>query len=400
MALVLFLFFAWGFATVLIDTLVPRFKSLFALNYAEVMLTQFSFFIGYFLFSLPSAWVLARLGYIRSSVLGLAVMALGCLLFVPAAVLAAFPAFLTALFVMAGGITLLQVAANPFITLLGPESSSSSRLTLAQGFNALGTAIGPWFGAVTILRGAVSASGVAAPRSLQTPFVAIALFLAVLAGLFWLARGWPAPSVVPQAATIGGMRRLFHRRRLMLGVAAIFTYVGAEVTIGSILINYLMQPSVLGVSAMRAGEMVSLYWGGAMVGRFLGAYALRHGRPGWILAAMAAGAAGLILISVCSQGPLAAGALLAVGLCNSIMFPTIFALASEGLGTETPNGSGLLCMAIVGGAVVPLIFGLIADHWGIAAGLLIAVFCYCWIMFFGFFAASRKPGLSPVPNPS
>ena len=224
----------------------------------------------------------------------------------------------------------------------------------------------------------------------------IALFLAVLAWLFWLVRKWPAPSVIPQAASLGGMKRLLHRPRLMLGVAAIFTYVGAEVTIGSILINYLMLPSVLGISAMRAGQMVSLYWGGAMIGRFLGAYMLGWTRPGWILSGTALGAAGLVLLSVFSSGVIAGSALIGVGLCNSIMFPTIFAQATEGLGAETPNGSGLLCMAIVGGALVPPIFGLLADHVGIAQGLLVTVLCYCWILFYGFVAA-RAP--SPLVQP-
>lgn len=395
-ALVLFLFFAWGFATVLIDALVPKLKAIFALNYAEAMLTQFSFFIGYFLFSLPSAWILTRLGYIRSSVVGLAVMAFGCLLFVPAAALATFSAFLFALFVMAAGITLLQVAANPFITLLGPESSASSRLTLAQAFNSLGTTVGPWFGAATILRGGVASSPDTAvvTRSLLMPFVTIAFCLAFLAWMFWLAKGRPAPAVVPQAATLGGMKRLLHRRQLMLGVVAIFTYVGAEVSIGSILISFLMQPGVLGISAIGAGQMVSLYWGGAMAGRFFGAYLLRRGQPGWILAGAAVGAALLVTMSASSSGAAAGSALVAVGLFNSIMFPTIFALATQGLGAETPNGSGLLCMAIVGGAVVPPIFGLFADRWGIPAALLLTVFCYCWIIFYGVFAVRQGHRLS------
>lgn len=398
LALVLFLFFAWGLATVLVDTLVPKLKGIFSLNYAEAMLTQFSFFLGYFLFSLPSAWILARFGYIRSSVIGLGVMAVGCLLFVPAAVLVAFPAFLFALFVMAAGITLLQVTANPFITLLGPESSSSSRLTLAQAFNSLGTTVGPWFGVATILRGGLAASAdtVTTTRWLLAPFVIIAMFLGVLASLFWLVKDRPAPRVIPKSATLSGMKRLLHRRRLILGVAAIFTYVGAEVTLGSIMINYLMEPSVFGISAARAGQMVSIYWGGAMVGRFCGAFVLRRGKPGWILAGASAGAAVLVVVSVMSTGPFAGGALIAVGLCNSIMFPTIFSLATQGLGAETPNGSGLLCMAIVGGALVPPIFGLLADRWGIQAGLLLTVFCYCWVTFFGAFAA-RAP--SPVIEP-
>ena len=385
--LVIFLFFAWGFTTVLVDILVPKFKSLFSLNYAEVMLTQFSFFLGYFLFSLPAAWLLARLGYIRSAVLGLSVMAGGCLLFVPAAALALYPAFLVALFVMAAGITLLQVTANPLITLLGTEETSASRLTLAQAFNSLGTAVGPWFGAATILHGQ-AAQGSAA--SLQIPFVLIAIILILVASVFWLARQGPAPAAVPQPATASGMKRLVRRSRLMLGVGAIFTYVGAEVTIGATLASYLMQPSVLGLPAQRAGQMVSLYWGAAMLGRFAGAYVLKRVNPGLVLACCALGAIALVLSSAVSPGLVAAMTLLAVGLCNSIMFPTIFALASEGLGVETPNGSGLLCMAIVGGAIVPLLFGLVADRAGIGVGLAVPALCYLWVLFFGVFAARQR----------
>lgn len=399
-ALVVFLFFAWGFATVLIDTLMPRLKGLFALTYAQAMLTQFSFFIGYFLFSLPSAWILARLGYIRSCVLGLGIMALGCLLFVPAAWLVAFPAFLIALFVMAAGITLLQVTANPFITLLGPQETSSSRLTLAQAFNSLGTTLGPWLGAVTILRGGVgpSAHGPQAAGQLLLPFAIITLFLAVLALLFWFARNRPTPMMVPEAATMIGMKRLLGHRRLVLGVIAIFTYVGAEVTIGSIMVSYLMQPSVLGVSAMRAGQLVSLYWGGAMIGRFVGAYVLSLTKPGYVLAGTAAAAAALVIISISSTGLVAGIGLIAVGLCNSIMFPTIFAQGTEGLGSQTPDGSGLLCMAIVGGALVPPTFGLVADHFGIGRGLLITVLCYGWVLLYGLYAASHRAGLALSPT--
>ena len=380
--LVIFLFFAWGFTTVLVDILVPRFKGLFSLSYAQVMLTQFSFFLGYFLFSLPAAWVLARLGYIRSAILGLAVMAGGCLLFVPAAALSLYPAFLVALFVMAAGITLLQVTANPLITLLGTEETSASRLTLAQAFNSLGTAIGPWFGAATILRGQGG--------RLQIPFLLIAFILVLVAFAFWLVRREPAPAAIPQAATAAGMKRLLHRPRLILGVGAIFAYVGAEVTIGATLANYLMQPSVLGLPVERAGQMVSLYWGAAMLGRFGGAYVLKRLNPGWVLAGCALGAIALVLSSALSIGLIAAVALLAVGLCNSIMFPTIFALASEGLGTETPNGSGFLCMAIVGGALVPLVFGLAADRAGLGAALAVPALCYLWVLYFGAFAARRS----------
>ena len=389
-ALVVFLFFAWGFATVLIDTLVPKLKGIFSLTYVEVMLTQFSFFLGYFIFSIPSGFILARIGYIRGAVLGLAVMAIGCLLFVPAAALGLFPAFLIALFVMSAGITLLQVVANPFIAELGPESSSHSRLTLAQAFNSLGTTIGPWVGAILILSGGVTIAPHLAPaalaaarraeaHSVQLPFVLIAATLIVLAVVFWTMRRAAAPAVSAQTARLSDLWSLRTRPRLMLGTLAIFVYVGAEVSIGSVMTNYLMQPSVLALAAERAGKLVSLYWGGAMVGRFIGAYVLRRLEPGYVLAACAIGAASLATLSSFTTGSLAAYSLIAVGLFNSIMFPTIFTLALEGLGEETPNGSALLCMAIVGGAIVPELTGAVADARGLAFALLVPAVCYLWI---------------------
>jgi FHS family L-fucose permease-like MFS transporter len=397
--LVVFLFFAWGFATVLIDTLIPKLKGIYALSYTEVMLTQFSFFLGYFIFSIPSGFILARIGYIRGAVLGLAVMACGCLLFVPAAALGVFPAFLIALFVMAAGITLLQVVANPFVAELGPESTSHSRLTLAQAFNSLGTTIGPWVGAILILRGGVtiaaqhlSPAALAAARraeaqAVQLPFVAIAVVLIALAAVFWIMRKAPSPPVNAQTARLTDLWSLRNRPRLMLGTIAIFVYVGAEVSIGSVMTNYLMQSSVLGLVAERAGKLVSLYWGGAMVGRFIGSYVLQKLPPGYVLAACAIGAASLAAISSFSTGEVAAYTLIAVGLFNSIMFPTIFTLALERLGDETPNGSALLVMAIVGGAIVPVITGAVADARGLAFALLIPAACYLWIAVYGALAA-------------
>jgi len=407
--LVVFLFFTWGFATVLIDSLVPKLKGVFSLSYTEVMLTQFSFFVGYFVFSIPAGFVLSRIGYIRGAVLGLLVMASGCILFSPAASLGAFPAFLFALFVMAAGITMLQVVANPFIAELGAESSSHSRLTLAQAFNSLGTTIGPWVGAILILRGGVNVNSshlssgalatarIAQAHAVQLPFFLIAVALVVLAVCFWAMRRSAAPPVSAQMATLNALWALRNKPRLLVGAVAIFVYVGAEVSIGSMMTNYLMQPAVLDVVAERAGELVSLYWGGAMIGRFLGAFVLRRANPGLVLARCAAGAAALAALSSLSSGATAAWSLIAIGLCNSIMFPTIFALASEDLGAEKPNGSALLCMAIVGGAIVPVITGAVADATSLAVALAVPAICYVCIAIYGTFSA-RGFGIASQPT--
>jgi len=396
------LFFAWGLATVLIDSLVPKLKALFQLNYAEVMLTQFCFFLAYLLMSLPAGALLARVGYVRSILVGLTVMAGGCLLFTPAAKAGTYAGFLLALFVMASGITLLQVAANPLVALLGSEQTSHSRLNLAQAFNALGTFVGPLLGSWLILR-----HGLAAPADLAglTPealatyrktqahdvqglFWGIAAGLAVLVLLFWRFRFFRAEVERRQA---GGtpVLELLRRPRLALGILSIFLYVGAEVSIGSVLTNYLMLPAVLGLGAASAGNCVSLYWGGAMVGRFIGSAVLRRAAPGLVLACCAAGAALLACTSALGTGLFAAAAILAVGLCNSIMFPTIFSLAIEGLGEDTPRGSSMLCVAIVGGAVVPVLTGHVADQAGLAWALLVPALCYLGIAGYGLLARYR-----------
>lgn len=397
--LVVLLFFAWGFATVLLDSLVPKLKGVFSLSYMEVMLVQFSFFIGYFFFSIPAGFILSRIGYIRSAILGLAVMICGCLLFSPAAASGVFAAFLFALFVMAAGITVLQVVANPFIAELGPVETSHSRLTLAQAFNSLATAIGPYVGAILILRGGVSinaahlspqaltAARIAQAHAVQFPFLMIALGLAVVAILFWFMRRSATPPVSAQMASFTAVWVLRNRPRLILGALAIFLYVGAEVSIGSMMTNYLMQPSVLGFTPERAGKLVSFYWGGAMVGRFIGAFVLQRVRPGPVLAIHAVCACALVIFSSLAVGPVAAWSLIAVGLFNSIMFPTIFTLASENMGEETPNASALLVMAIVGGAIMPEITGAVADHASLAAALAVPAVCYIWILIYGILAA-------------
>jgi len=289
--------------------------------------------------------------------------------------------------------------------LLGPERSSHSRLTLAQAFNSLGTTIGPWVGAITILSSGVtintnglSGAALAALRRhdasvVEGPFVVIAAALIVIAVVFWVMRKSTAPRVIPDVAKIGDMARLLVRPRVAMGVVAIFVYVGAEVYIGSIMANYLMQPSVLGVIPVTAGKMVSLYWGGAMIGRFIGSYILARVRPGIVLAVCASVACTLAVVSSQTTGPVAAYTLLAVGLFNSVMFPTIFALGTEQLGPETPNGSGLLIMAIVGGAVVPELTARLADHVGLATALFVPAACYLWILLYGVLTA-RGIGLT------
>jgi MFS transporter, FHS family, L-fucose permease len=392
-AQVVALFFVWGFATVLVDTLVPKLKASFSLTYAEVMLTQFSFFIAYLVVSIPAGFLIARIGYLHGIVTGLVLMAAGCVLFVPAAGFGTFAGFLLALFVMAGGITILQVAANPLIAILGTRETSHSRLTLAQAFNSLGTTIGPFVGAAFILSMSappavdagsdlMAAYHQAEARSVATPFLGIACLLLVLAISFWRSRG--AAASFPDKPEIARPALAPLRKpRLAFGVVSIFLYVGAEVSIGSVLINYLMQPNVLAAAPQTAGQLISFYWGGAMVGRFIGSGVLRRVPAGSVLAGCALGAAVLASLSASSVGLVAAVAVLAVGLCNSIMFPTIFALAIEDLGDETPQGAGLLCVAIVGGAIVPVLTGVAADDFGLARALLVPAICYLLIAAYG-----------------
>ncbi|MDR3505024.1 MAG: sugar MFS transporter [Acidocella sp.] len=417
--LVILLFFAWGFVTVLNDPLIAKLKGLFSLNYAEAMLTQFAFFLGYFIFSAPAGAILGRIGYVRSLVLGLVIMAAGCLMFAPAARHAVYPGFLLALFCVASGITILQVAANPYIAVLGSRETSHSRLTLAQAFNSLGTFTGPFIGALFLLQNGVAAPASTDPAQLaaariheaelvQRPFLVIAGVLLALALLFWLLRRVPGP--VASSSSPNPFRRvLLARPRLILGVLSIFVYVGAEVSIGSGLTNYLMLPSVLGPhtgaigtalagllhkagglnAAQVAGTMVSIYWGLAMLGRFGGSFVLSRFTPGKVLCAAALTATALVLCSAANTGLVAAAAVLAVGLANSIMFPTIFTLALEGLGEETANGSALLCMAIVGGAIIPVIYGATADALGLGHALIVPACCYLVIAAYGLLTARR-----------
>jgi FHS family L-fucose permease-like MFS transporter len=365
------------------------------------MLTQFCFFGAYFVVSLPASRLVSRLGYFESVTLGLGIMAAGCMSFTPAAQQGSYPAFLAALFILAAGVTIVQVAVNPLATLVGDPKTAHSRLTLAQAFNSLATTVGPLFGAAFILSGALvtpnpetlSASALAALRqseghAIQFPFMMIGAALCLLAVVCWVCRHW-VPKIRHAKAT-GSFRGLMAHSRLTFGAAAIFLYVGAEVSIGSAMVSYLIQKSVLGLTPKTAGSLVAVYWGLAMVGRFFGAGLLNRFKPGLMLCIFAIGAASLAALSSISFGYAAAAALLAVGLFNSIMFPTIFSLAVEGLADQVPQASGLLCLSIVGGAIVPVATGAVADASSLSVALWVPVLCYIGIASYGLFSYRKK----------
>ena len=406
--LVIALFFAWGFATVLVDTLAPKLRGLFELSFLETALTQFAFFAAYFFFSLPAAALLSRIGYVKSVIVGLVVAAAGCLMFAPAAQSGLYPLFLLALFILASGITVLQVSANPLITLLGRPETAHSRLTFAQFFNSFATYLGPLVGSALILDSTVqrpaagaSAAEVAAFRQaeaggVQLVYVAIAVGLITLAVLFWVLRKRAVLPRAERAPGLGETLGLLRNPRLAFAVLSIFLYVGAEVSIGTFLTDYLSQPNVLGLGQAEAGRLVSYYWGGAMVGRFVGGFVLARLQPGLVLSAFALGAAALAALSALAEGSVAGYAVLAIGLFNSIMFPTIFALGIEGQEDRTPQASGLICMAIVGGALLPPLTGWVADQTTLATALFVPALCYLWIAYYGW-SARRRSG--PIVTP-
>lgn len=393
------LFFIFGGITSLNDILIPKLKGLFTLSYFEAMLVQSAFFAAYFVVSLPAAAVVQRIGYMRTASVGLLVMMAGCLLFIPASLTGSFAPFLAALFVLAAGVTTVQVVANPLISLLGPPATAHSRLTFAQAFNSLGTTLFPWAGATLILGSIatigpnatpaqVSAHHAAETRVIWETYLGLAVALAGIAAMVWWRRN-RLPHV-PAATPILGAFTLLGQRRFAMGALGIFLYVGAEVAIGSLIVNYLMQADVLALPEENAGHLVAFYWGGALVGRFLGAGLLRVIRPGLVLAGAATLAISLLLVSAAAEGTLSGYALLAVGLANSIMFPTIFTLASEDLGTRQAEGSGLICMAIVGGAIIPPLTGLFADATDLRTSLLLPAACYLYIGAFGFWAVTAR----------
>jgi FHS family L-fucose permease-like MFS transporter len=397
-AFVFALFFIFGGITSLNDVIIPKLKDLFTLSYFQALLVQSAFFGAYFLVSIPGAAIVRRFGYMRAAAIGLAAMTLGCLLFIPASSSARFSVFLLALFVLASGVTIVQVVANPLISLLGPPRTAHSRLTFAQAFNSLGTTIFPYVGSVIILGGLASVDvktltgpALAAYRQAETQtvvhtYLGLAAALLLVAAVVWSRRHRLQEEREPAAGAWRAFT-LLKRPRFGAGALCIFLYVGAEVAIGSLIVNYLMQASVMGLAEQGAGKHVPLYWGGALVGRFIGAAALRVIAPGKVLAAVAAGAIALITISANTSGAVAGYALLAIGLMNAVMFPTIFTLASEGLGRRAAEGSGVICVAIVGGAVIPPLTGHLADVSGsLAFALLAPALCYAVIGGYGFYA--------------
>jgi len=394
-------FFILGGVTNINDVLIPKLKNLYQLSHFEANLVQFAFFMSYALFSIPAGMLVARIGYVRGFVAGFLVVAAGALLFLPAANSGIYASFLAALFVIGGGITLLQVGMNPVTIALGPKETSHSRLTFAQLFNSIGVFLMVYGGAElmlgkesgvdpsTLSGAALQAHRVTESAVIGHAYMWLAAAMAAIAGLFWF---WRSALDKAEAVDVkvGGTLALFlNNARVRFGALCIFTYVGAEVAIGSNLIAYLTDDGVMGITAVEAGRMLALYWGGAMVGRFFGGFVLRMFKPGLVLTAFAATAIALILLSGMSSGAIAGWSLVLVGFFNSLMFPTIFSLGTEGLTDDAPRASGIMCTAIVGGALVPPLFGLVADGAGLKLALVVPIICYAIIATFGLWAAKR-----------
>jgi len=394
------LFFAWGFITAMIDPLIPSVRAIFNLSYTQSMLTQFAFFMSYGIVSLPGAALVARAGYGRSILIALIAMIVGCLFMPFATYVQRYELVLVALFIIGSGITVLQLAANPLAAVLGSPERSHFRLTFSQAFNSLGTVIAPYLGSMLMLRGGVfesdgtvataAASREVSLRSIDTSFLWIAAMIALLAVFIWRFSGRLNRSAPPPAPAHDSVFHALQSRWALLGAAAIFLYVGAEVSIGSMMINFLHQSDVLGVTLEKAGRILSLYWLGAMVGRFAGSALLTRFRATLLLAVAAATAAALCLGVNLGIGWVAAGCAIAVGLFNSIMFPTIFTITLERSSASAAATSGLLCMAIIGGAVLPRMAGLIADEAGLHAAFLLPMAAYAAISVFAMMAAKAR----------
>ena len=421
--LVTSLFFTWGFLTVLVDSPISRFREIFTLSYFESGLVQFAFFGAYFLLSIPAGFILTRIGYQKGIILGLTTMAVGCFLFYPAASFRTFGIFMLGYFVLAGGMTILQVAANPYVAALGSEETSSSRLILSQAFNSLGTALAPSVGAIYFLSDKILSKEeielldlesreiyyLSEASAVQGPFIFFGCFLLAIALVFFFIK---LPSLMPEKEN-GTYLDVINQKNLIYGVFGIFFYVGAEVTIGSYLVNYFLDmnlvDSIKNNSIMYSiatffkhdifvllnngdykysnkavfGLFVTFYWSGAMVGRFIGSYLTKIFQAGRVLSFFALVAIFLIFLSAISNGLISMWSILAIGLFNSIMFPTIFTLSLNGLGNLKPKGSGLLCTGIVGGAIIPPLYGLLTDFMGFKFSLIVLSLCYLYIANFG-----------------
>jgi len=409
------LFFLWGFLTVLVDFLIPRLKEIFTLTYFQAGLVQFAFFMAYFLLSIPAGFILSKIGYKKGIVLGLLTMALGCFLFYPAAEFRTFSIFLMAYFILAGGMTILQVAANPFVAVLGDKKGATSRLNLAQAFNSLGTAIAPAIGATFLLSDTIkttaeidilseiekSAYYISEAVAVQTPFILLSVCIVALAVIFAFVK---LPSIIKTVSN-SGYREVLKNKVLMMGAFAILVYVGAEVAIGSYLVNYFIDMDMhlviqstpwmnnIAINILNTdlasldkraivGAFVTFYWSGAMIGRFVGAYLTSKNNPSKVLGFFAIGALLLIIISMNTVGLLSMWSILAVGLFNSIMFPTIFTLSIQDIDELKPQASGILCTMIVGGAIIPPLYGFITDLSGFKTAMILLLACYGYIYYF------------------
>lgn len=387
------LFFMWGFLTVLNDILIPHLKGVFNLTYFQAMAVQMAFFGAYFVVSYPAGSLVKRVGYKKGVVIGLIIAGIGCALFYPAANLRVYGVFLGALFVLASGITILQVAANPYVSLLGPSETAPRRLTMTQAFNSLGTTVGPFFGSMMILSTVTATElvglspaeleqhNIAEAQSVQIPYLMLAATLIGLAVVFALLRN--LPHIVDSEESDGSpAKSAWQYSHLVLGTIGIFAYVGAEVSIGSFLVNFIGEPHIGNMPEQQAGKLISYYWGGAMLGRFIGVAMMSYVKPAKLLAINAAAIILLLVVGSFTSGAVAMWAVLAIGLFNSIMFPTIFSLAIAKLGPATSQASGILCMAIVGGAVVPPLQGILADNIGLQLSFLLPIVCYAYIIYF------------------
>lgn len=409
------LFFLWGFLTVLVDFLIPRLKEIFTLTYFQAGLVQFAFFMAYFLLSIPAGFILSKIGYKKGIILGLLTISLGCFLFYPAAEFRTFSIFLMAYFILAGGMTILQVAANPFVAVLGDKKGASSRLNLAQAFNSLGTAIAPAIGATFLLSDTIkttdeidvlseiekSAYYISEAVAVQTPFILLSVCIVALAVIFAFVK---LPSIIKMASN-SGYREVLKNKVLMMGAFAILVYVGAEVAVGSYLVNYFIDMDMhliiqsttwmnnIAINILNSdlesldkraivGAFVTFYWSGAMIGRFFGAYLTSKNNPSKVLGFFAIGALLLIVISMNTVGVISMWSILAVGLFNSIMFPTIFTLSIQDIDKLKPQASGILCTMIVGGAIIPPLYGFIIDLSGFKTAMILLLSCYGYIYYF------------------
>jgi FHS family L-fucose permease-like MFS transporter len=405
LALLASLFFMWGFITVINNTLLPHLRAVFELNYTQTTLIESVWFIAYFIASIPSAKLIERVGYKRSIVIGLSIMAAGALLMIPAARILSYRVVLTALFVIASGITLLQVAANPYVAVIGRPESAPARLNLVQAFNSMGTTFAPLFGGYLILGRSTSgtsqsgatltyAERVADAQAVQLPYLIVAAVLVLLAVVI---TRYKLPDLGASTRRVAAAERKHHslwrHRNLVLGVPAIFIYLIAEIGVSNLFINFVSAPDIGNLTHERASHYLFLLWGGMMMGRFLGSYLMRYVSADRVLAVASIGAFIVVVVSIVAHGPMAMWALISVGLFHSIMFPTIFTLGIRGLGPLTEEGSGILIMAIAGGALV-VVQGTFADLFGLQRSFVLTSICELYVLFYALWGSKPTHALA------